>query len=65
MKLKYIGASDSQVSWGGCDDPRGLLQESESYAVESIEQHTWHTKIILSAFPSKKFNSVCFEKESA
>ena len=25
MKVKYIGASDAQVQWGNCDDPRDVV----------------------------------------
>ncbi|SMC63801.1 hypothetical protein [Sporomusa malonica] len=59
-KVKYTGASDEQVRWGGNDDPRGLLTEGETYEIELIEPHTWHTKYYLKEFPGKKFNSVSF-----
>lgn len=57
----YIGATDAQVSWGGCDDPRGLLEEGHLYTVLEKDVHTWHTKIELVEFPGMYFNSVCFD----
>jgi hypothetical protein len=62
MKVKYIGASEEQVKWGGNDDPRGLLIEGQDYEIERREIHSWHTKLHLTEFPGKKFNSVCFEE---
>lgn len=61
-KVKYIGASDDQVNWGGGDDPRGVLVEGETYEVVSKDVHSWHTKLSLKGFEEKKFNSVCFKK---
>lgn len=63
MKVKYIGATDEQVKWGGNDDPRGLLIEGDIYEVAKEEVHSWHTKLYLTEFPSKKFNSVSFIQE--
>lgn len=57
----YLGSSDEQVSWGGNDDPRPLLEEGRSYEVADLEMHSWHTKITLVDFPDKKFNSVSFD----
>lgn len=61
MKAKYTGASEEQVRWGGGSDPRKALSIGNVYDVEDVEQHSWHTRIFLSAFPGKWFNSVCFE----
>jgi len=61
-KIKYIGASQAQVEFGGHDDPRELLKENEIYTVSDVEVHSWHTNIILDEFPDKQFNSVCFEE---
>ena len=63
MKVKYIGASDAQVQWGNCDDPRNVLIEGEVYEVEKEEAHTWHTKLSLIGIGGR-FNSVCFERLS-
>lgn len=60
-KVKFIGAVDAQTRWGGNDDPRMFLIVGEVYEVQSVEVHTWHTKIVLKQFPGKRFNSVCFE----
>ena len=61
MKVKYIGASDAQVNWGNCDDPRNVLIEGEVYEVEEEDVRTWHTKLSLVGVDGK-FNSVCFDR---
>ena len=58
---RFLGASEDQVRWGGCDDPRGLMEQGQIYVVQEEEIHSYHTKLIFFAFPGKKFNSVCFE----
>lgn len=62
-KVLYVGATDSQVSWGGCDDPRGVLEEGKEYTILNRDVHSWHTKIELEEFPGLFFNSVCFNEE--
>ena len=61
MKVKYIGATDEQVAFGGCDDPRGLLVEDAMYELQKEYVSSWHTKYEIVGFKDKKFNSVCFE----
>jgi hypothetical protein len=61
MKVKYIGADNEQVAWGGNDDPRELLIIGETYTVIGKEVHSWHTKIILEDYPDKKFNDSSFK----
>lgn len=52
---------DDQVKWG-FSDPRGLLTLGETYEVESIEYHSWYTKIFLVGVDSGRgFNIVSFE----
>lgn len=51
--------SVEQIRWGGNDDPKGLTI-GKKYTVKKLEVHSWHTKVILSEFPDKKFNSVSF-----
>lgn len=63
-KVRYTGASDEQVAWGGNDDPRGVLRVGEVYEVEREEVHKWHTKYSLKGIEGR-FNSVCFEDEPA
>ena len=60
-KVTYTGANDSQVIWGGCDDPRGILVEGQSYEVEKRDVHSWHTKLKLVGIEGR-FNSVCFDE---
>ncbi len=61
QKIRYIGASDEQVKWGGNDDPRGLLKAGWVYELYRSEVHSYHTKYYLAEFPGLKFNSVSFE----
>lgn len=64
-KLMYVGATDSQVRWGGCDDPRTVLEEGKEYTLLAYDVHTWHTKVTLEEFPDLCFNSVSFEEVHA
>ena len=61
-KVIFIGCDEDQIHWGNCDDPNELLEKNETYVVESVEVHTWHTKIKLVGYEGK-FNSICFKKE--
>ena len=56
----FIGATDSQVAWGGNDDPRKVLTEGEEYTIESVDVHSWHTKITLVGIKGR-FNNVSFK----
>lgn len=58
--VRYIGASDEQVRWGGNDDPRPLLTEGETYEIIGVAVHSWHTKLAVKGFDGW-FNSVSFE----
>jgi hypothetical protein len=60
-KVVYLGASDSQVAWGQCDDPRGTLTEGEVYTVDHTEVHSWHTKVYLEGHEGKAFPSAAFD----
>lgn len=60
MIVRYIGATDAQVAWGSCSDPRGVLRLGEIYLVEDKKIHSWHTKLKLENYEGW-FNSVCFE----
>jgi hypothetical protein len=57
-KVKFIGCSQDQISWGNNDDPNMLILD-EIYVVECVEVHSQHTKISLKGVGGK-FNSVCF-----
>lgn len=61
MRVKYIGASQDQINWGNCDDPRDLLQIGREYDVADVEIHSWHTKVMLAGFPGAWFPSVAFD----
>jgi hypothetical protein len=59
--VRYIGADDEIVNFGGNDDPRGILIERGIYVVQGVRVFSSHTWIFLEEEPEKKFNSVCFE----
>jgi hypothetical protein len=60
--VRYLGATQEQIRWGGNDDSRDLLKEGELYELASVEVHNYHTKYTLVGFEGKRFNSVCFAK---
>lgn len=57
--VRYIGASDAQVNWGGNDDPRKQLLLNSLYEVEEIDVRSSHTKIKLKDVKGW-FNDVSF-----
>ena len=59
-RVRFTGCSDSQVQWGGSDDPRGILAIDSEYTISYVEEHTWHTDICLAEVEGD-FPSVCFE----
>ena len=62
MKVKYLGASDTQILFGkAVDDPRDVLIEGEIYEVERRDIYAWHTVIRLKGIEGN-FNSVYFEE---
>jgi len=58
--VKFTGCSIEQIRWGNNDDPC-MLVIGQSYQIEKVHQHTWHTKLTLRGIDGK-FNSVCFEE---
>lgn len=60
-KIRFIGALDSQVQWGGNDDPREFMKEGDIVTLVRQEIHSWHTIYEVEEFPGKVFNSVSFE----
>ena len=62
-KIKFNGdLSQEQINWGSYEDPRSLLEKGQIYTVEKTEVHSFHTKVFLTDFPDKSFNSVWFEE---
>ena len=59
-KVRFLGATDAQVGWSACNDPRIHLKEGESYEIERIVVREWHTEILLKGFPKLWFNDVSF-----
>jgi hypothetical protein len=62
IRAKYIGATNEQVAWGNCADPRGVLMQGCWYDVSRIEIRNQHTKLYLAEFPDTPFNSACFSE---
>jgi hypothetical protein len=60
-QVVYLGTTDAQVNWGANTDPRGILNEGNTYIIEDIRVHSQHTKLTLSGIAGR-FNSVSFEK---
>lgn len=59
-KVIFAECSDEQVNWGNNDDPRKVLELGKEYEVETVEEHSWHTKYYLVGIKGK-FNSVHFK----
>lgn len=59
-KVVFTGCTEAQHKWGNNTNPDGILTIGQIYTVKDVEEHTWHTKILLEGIEGK-FNSVCFE----
>lgn len=59
----YEGCVDSQVDYGGHDDPRGILEIGKEYELEEVIVHSCSTDIKLKDIDGL-FNSVCFLEEN-
>jgi hypothetical protein len=59
---QYSPPSKDSINWGGHCDPTDVLVLGETYTIEHIEIHSWHTKVYLEEVPNKSFNSVWFEE---
>jgi len=59
--VRYLGASVSQINWGGNDDPRPLFKIGQLLHVRRSEIHSFHTKIELEEALGKMFNDASFE----
>ena len=55
--LDYV--CNESISYGGHDDPRGILEDKQEYTVYDLEIYSWYTHIILDKIDGK-FNSVWF-----
>ena len=59
-KAKYKGCDDMHVQWGGCDDPRKVLELGKEYEIDYLKMHSQHTKVklldIVGMFPSSAFD---------
>lgn len=59
-KVKFRKHDDVMRKWGSNDETRGTLKVGRTYTVDHTEVHSWHTKVYLQEFPTKKFNSAHF-----
>lgn len=59
-KVIFTGASIEQTRWGGNDDPYKVMKEDDMLEIESVEVHSWHTKLRFVGIDGK-YNAVCFE----
>lgn len=59
-KVVFRGASEAQVNWGGNNDPNKVCELGAEYEIESVDVHSWHTKVELVGIEGT-FNSVSFE----
>jgi hypothetical protein len=62
VKVKYLGASEAQDKFGGCDKSREILRIGDTYEVSEQEIHKWHTSFTLKGYEGYRFNSVCFKE---
>ena len=60
MKVKFI--EGDPFEWRIPASNAKLLKLGDTYTVERIEEHSWHTKVFLKEFPGVEFNSVWFEE---
>jgi len=60
-RVKLVEKQDKdQIRWGSNDDPNNLVEIGKTYILESVDVHSWHTKITLEGIKGR-FNSVNFE----
>lgn len=58
----FTGCSKEQEQWGHNDSPDSL-SVGNRYVISKVEEHSWHTKIMLEGIDGC-FNSVCFDEVS-
>ena len=61
--VRFDGASKEQIRWGSNTDPKDILRAGNFYEIESVEVHSWHTKISLKGIDGQ-FNSASFTEEA-
>jgi hypothetical protein len=59
-KVKFIKENPS--SWGVPADNAKHLTLGDTYTVDTIEMHSYHTKVFLEGYPDIPFNSVWFDE---
>jgi hypothetical protein len=58
--VKFTGCHESQHNWGNHTGNVDELTIGQSYEIDRIDVHSWHTKVYLVGIKGS-FNSVCFE----
>lgn len=61
LKVKYIGATEQDVQFGGADDPRPLLKKGAIYKVLKVSVHNSHTYLQLERYPAYHFHDLTFD----
>jgi hypothetical protein len=59
-KVVYLGSNETITKWGNCDNPNDLLIVGDTYTVDRLEVHSWHTKVFLKEV-NGGFNWVLFD----
>lgn len=59
-KVRFNESCEAQTRWGANDEANDYLVKDQEYTVDHIEVHNQHTKVYLTEFPGKKFNSCVF-----
>lgn len=63
-KVRFAGATDAQVRFGGHDDPRASLKTGAVYTVREVRVRDWSSSVALAGIDGW-FNTVCFEEVGA
>lgn len=53
---------ESSIRFGSNTDPSGILEDGHEYIVQTVELHSWNTKLWLDDIEGR-FNSVWFHKK--
>jgi len=55
-KVKFVGATDDQMNWGGeNDNPNDVLIKGNEYYVICEDVHSWHTNYQVKGYEDKWF----------
>jgi hypothetical protein len=63
-KVIFTGCTPEQHRWGSHTGDVSKLVVGTVYTIDSVDVHTWHTKVYLKEVDGS-FNSVCFESATS